>query len=155
MLGLAEPVAINFDLTVPDAAFLLGARLRDCLRRDEGTQLFLFEHGDQFLGLYTFTTHSLADPPAYLRLVAPAGISVKSKQGIRLWPEPEEYVLPTAPVGCREPAQMVVSAAAGGLRVPVSAGLVYRLAKAPAYVFMPAGMSYGEAQGLLMAARQG
>ncbi|MCC7261912.1 MAG: hypothetical protein IT369_05230 [Candidatus Latescibacteria bacterium] len=153
MLGLADPVAITFDLTVPDAAFLLDARLRDCLRRDDGLYLFLFEHGDQIIGLYTFTAHSLADPPAYLRLAGiPAGISVSSKQGIRLWPEPEEYVLPTAPLGYYEPPQVVVTPAAGGVLVPVSAGLVYRLAKAPAYVFMPGGMPCAEARSLLMAA---
>ena len=142
MLGLSKVVGIDFDLTVPDAFFLLGASLRDCVLLDDGVRLFLFEHESQFIGLYTLTEHSLAHEPAYVTLPAePATFTVKSKQGIRLWPQPEEYVLRNVPEGYDEPPQVVVTPVADGLRIPVSAEVVYRLAKAPAYVFVPPEMS--------------
>jgi len=154
MLGLSEVVRIEFDLTVPDAFFLLDAALRDCVLLDGGVRLFLFEHESQFVGLYTMTEHSLANEPAYVTLPAePGTFTVKSKQGIRLWPQPEEYVLRNVPEGYGEPPQVVVTHAADGLRIPVSAGVVYRLAKAPAYVFVPREMSYADARSILTSAR--
>lgn len=154
MLGLSKVVEINFDLTVPDAFFLLDASLRDCVLLDDGVRLFLFEHEHQFIGLYTLTEHSLANEPAYVTLPAHSTtFTVRSKQGIRLWPQPEEYVLRDVPAGYYEPPQVVVTHVADGLRIPVSAGVVYRLAKAPAYVFVPREMSYADARSILTSAR--
>ena len=82
----------------------------------------------------------------------PGQLEVRSKQGLRLWPGPETYHLPSAPVECYEPPLTVVTADAGEIRVPVSAGMVYRLAKAPAYIFAPPGMSDAEFRGILTAA---
>lgn len=154
MLGLSRVVDIVFDLTVPDAPFLLDASLCDCVLLGAGLRLFVFVREDQFIGLYTRTEHSLADAPAYVTLpVERETITVKSKQGIRLWPKPAEYVLRNVPAGYHEPSQAVVSLGPEGLRVPVSAGLVYRLAKAPAYVFLPSGMPYADARAVLTSAR--
>ena len=156
MLGLSNVIGINFGLTVPDASFLLDTLRCDCVLLDHGLRLFLFADGSQIFGLYTFTAHSLADQPAYVSLaVAPETVTVRSKQGIRLWPEPEMYALPAAPLGCYEPPQVVVEYGNGGLQVPVSAGFVYRLAKAPAYVFMPGEMPYAEARAILSSAELG
>jgi hypothetical protein len=57
-----------------------------------------------------------------------------------------------APTGYGEPPQQVVTKRGDLLHVPVSAGLVYRLAKAPAYLFLPAGLPLAEARAMLMAA---
>jgi hypothetical protein len=153
VLGVTQVVGIDFDLTVPDASFLLDASLCDCVLLDSGLRLFVFARGDQFIGLYTRTSHSLADAPAYVTLPVDAETTtVKSKQGIRLWPRPEAYVLRNVPAGYDEPAQTVVTFEKEGLRVPISAGVVYRLAKAPAYIFLPAGMPYADARSLLTSA---
>jgi hypothetical protein len=80
-------------------------------------------------------------------------IIVKSKQDIRLWPHPEEYILPDVELGYHELPRVVVKRLLDGLQVPVSAGLVYRLAKAPAYVFMPDDMPYATARSILASAR--
>ena len=153
ILGLSNVVEIDFCMTVPDASFLLDTESSDCVSLDNGLRLFLFEDGNQIIGLYTFATHSLADQPAYVKLrVAPETVTVKSKQGIRLWPEPEAYSLPTAPLGCYEPSQVVVKYEDDGLQVPVNAGFVYRLAKAPAYVFVPSEIPRADIRDILNSA---
>lgn len=153
MLGLSNVIGINFGMTVPDASFLLDAALADCVLLDNGLRLFILEVEKQVVGLYTFTSHSLADQPAFARLKLAAETTVvRSKQGIRLWPEPEPYSLPTAPMGCFEPPQIVVKYEDGCIHLPVSAGFVYRLAKAPAYVFMPREMPYTDARVILTSA---
>ncbi len=155
MLGWAGVIDINYPLTVPDAPFLLDTQACECVMLADGLRLFLLEKDRQIVGLYTFTAHSLSDQPAYVKLPgAPKTLTVKSKQGLRLWPEPEPYVfLVPPPLGCFEPSQMVARADDEGLQVPVSAGYVYRLAKAPAYVFFPPEMAYPEAKAILASAR--
>jgi hypothetical protein len=152
-LGLANTVEIDFGATVPDARFLLAATAAECVVLANGLRLFRFSGGGRAFALFTFTQHSLADRPAQVRLRCdPRQLEVRSKQGIRLWPEPETYHLPAAPPECYEPPLAVVTAGAGEIRVPVSAGLVYRLAKAPAYIFAPPGMSDSEFRGILTTA---
>jgi hypothetical protein len=153
MLGLANPIAIPYRLTVPDATFMLGVLESECLTLDNGLRCFLFNCGEEIIGLCTATSQSPADQPAWVRLsVPPEAFTVRSKQGTRLWPKPEEYHLPTAPAGCYEPPQQVVRYEDGWLYVPVNAGYVYRLAKAPAYIFFPQAMSYKEARVLATSA---
>jgi hypothetical protein len=157
ILGLSNVVGIDFNLTVPDAYFLLDAVLRDCLiLLDNKLRLFLFECEQRFAGLYTFTEHSIADPLTNVILTVDAEtIIVKSKQNIRLWPQPEEYRLRDVDPGYYEPPQTVVKRLANGLQLPVSSGVVYRLAKAPAYIFMPAEMPYAQARSILASAKLG
>jgi hypothetical protein len=153
MLGLSRAIDIDYGLTVPDAAFLLDADDWECMPMADGLRAFMFEGAGGWIGLYALTSHSLADAPVAVTLPeGAAGLTVRSKQGIRLWPRPEPYALPAAPVACREPAQQVVTVEAGGLRVPASAGFVYRLAKAPAYLFAPPGMPRAEFRARLLAA---
>lgn len=142
MLGLVQPTENNFGLTVPDAAFLLDIGEARCLSLQNGLQLFIFEKGDELIALYTLASHSLSDRPAFVRL--PPGLSgvvVRSKQGTRLWPNPETYQVPGAPPEYLEPAQQLVQFKGDRLSLPASTGFVYRLAKAPAYVFAPPGMA--------------
>ena len=153
MLKLDKNIDINFGLTVPDAAFLLKAADVECVPMDHGVRLFLFKIDRQFVALYTFTTHVVGDRAAWMTLRCdPKQMTVKSKQGIRLWPQPEAYVLQNVPPDSAEPPQQVVKFQDGQLYVPVNAGFVYRLAKAPAYVFAPPGMSYDEFRAILTSA---
>jgi len=140
LLGLAKAIQIRPEMTVPDTLFLLDATGTDTILLDNGLRLYLFRMPDRWAALYTLTDHSLADEPTYARLqVGPEQITVRSKQGIRLWPDPEPYHLPAAPEGFYEPPVRVVRYDGETLRVPVSAGLVYRLAKAPAYILAAPG----------------
>jgi hypothetical protein len=153
MLGLANPIAINYNLTVPDAPFMLPVVDGECHILESRLQLFLFTSGGQTIAVYTSTSSALSDQPAWVKITAaPDVLEVRSKQGIRLWPEPEEYHLPMAPRGCYEPPQQVVRYGDGYLYVPVNAGYVYRLAKAPAYLFFPQGYPYPEARVIAMSA---
>lgn len=142
LLGIRLPIPVVADLTVPDFARLVDARCVETITRDDGLRCFLFEAGAQLVALFTTTSGSLADPPHAVKLrVAPGAVTVLSKQGIRLWPEPEPYHLPQAPLGYAEPVQQVVRADGDALIVPVTSGYVWRLAKAPAYVVAATGTS--------------
>jgi hypothetical protein len=153
MLGLANPIAINYSLTVPDASFMLDLMDGECVLLGEGLRLFLFRSDGQTVGLYTTASQALSDQPLWVKLAVPPDVLiVRSKQGIRLWPEPEVYHLPTAPPGCYEPPQQLVRYEDGCLYVPVNAGYVYRLAKAPAYIFFPQTIPYSEARSITLSA---
>lgn len=104
-------------------------------------RVFLFEVGGQLAGLFTATTNSLKEGAARVRVpLDPDTVTVLSKQGIRLWPRPEPYRLEDVPSGYGEAPQQIVQQQDGGTVLPVSAGLVYRLARSPAFVFAPPGM---------------
>jgi hypothetical protein len=153
LLGLAVPIGINFNLTVPDAAFLLNTFHFEWVELTENLRVYLFHAPDGPIALYCATSHSLADSPASIALPPElSGATVLSKQGTRLWPQPEVYQLTSAPPEYFEPAQQVVNLEDGCLRIPVSSGFVYRLAKAPAYVFAPEGMGRWELVRWLQAA---
>lgn len=140
ILGLANVVEIPYPMTVPDASFLLDATSLECLRLSDGMRVFIFQTADQLMALYMATAYSLDDEAARVRVpLDPAEVVVRSKQGIRLWPAPEAYLLTGVPAGYEEAPQQVVSAQEGGLVLPVSAGLVYRLARAPVFVLAPPG----------------
>ena len=154
MFNLSNVIEIDYEMTVPDTSFLLGTVGAECVLLKNGLRLFLFKTQSENIALYTSTAHSLADPVIYVRLpLPPHKVRVKSKQGIRLWPQPEAYVLPSVPFGYHEPAQKLVNPEGDGLCVPVSAGFVYRLAKAPAYIFAPSDMPYAEFRDRLIAAQ--
>jgi len=142
LLGLRTTAVIDFDLTVPDAAFLLDAELSRMYILENGLRLFVFTCRTGVAGLFTATSQSLRDR-ALLAAVEVGNwpVIVVSKQGIRLWPDPQPYHLPEADPGYYEPPQQLVRVAGRRLLVPVSAGYVYRLAKAPAYVFAPRNVS--------------
>jgi hypothetical protein len=153
ILGLSNVIDINYGLTVPDAAFLLPINDCETVLLDSGLRLYILSSGGQTVGLYTFTAHSPGDQPARVKLaVAPGILAVRSKQGIRLWPDPAANDLPSAPLGCYEPSQQVVQYGDGNLQVPISAGVVYRLAKAPAYVIVPESLSRAYARAILSGA---
>ncbi len=155
MLGLTHAIEIDYGLTVPDAAFLVSIVECECFSLAGGLRLYLFTDDGRSIALYTLTSHSLADSPVHVRLPLGRGsVTVRSKQGIRLWPQPEAYLLAGAPLEYQEPAQQVVTVEHGSLSVPASAGFVYRLAKAPAYLFAPPGMSHAEFREILLSAEQ-
>ena len=143
LLGLHRPADIIFDMTVPDALFLLDAVAVETVLPAERLRLFLMRAGGETIALYVAATHAPNDNPMAVELkIDPSEVVVRSKQGIRLWPQPECYHLPSAGFGYYEPPQELVRVENGRLRVPVTAGFVYRLAKAPAYIFAAPGLSY-------------
>ena len=140
LLGLSHVIQIRPEMTVLDTLFLLDAVGSETMLLENGLRLYLFRLPNRWVALYTLTAHSLEGGAVYARLaVDPDQVTVLSKQGIRLWSDPEPYHLPDAPAGCYEPPTQVVRFEYGRLCVPVSAGYVYRLAKAPAYIFAAPG----------------
>lgn len=156
ILGLSNVIEINFDMTVPDAFFLLEPISTECILLTNGLRLYIFKAADQTIALYTMTLHSLENQAVFVKLkFTPKQVTIKSKQGIRLWPQPEKYHLPNASIGCYEPPQKVVKFENGRLYVPVSAGFVYRLTKAPAYIFAGPEITCDEFRAILMRAEIG
>ncbi len=149
-LHLAQPVRIDFDMTVPDADFLLHAKERETLLIHPDLQLSIFQNGDNLIACYSRTSHSLADKPAFVEVSLDSSrASIVSKQGIRLWPQAETYHLSSAPFGFYEPPHQIVKATSNGVRVTAHCGYVYRLAKAPTFIFASTGMTFDDFRDIL------
>ncbi len=150
LLGLTKPVFIDFSMTVPDAFFLLDAAVDESSTLDDSTGLYLFKNRNQILACYNATSLPSTGKPVSVRLaMGEKQITVFSKQGLRLWPDPQPYHLPTAPSGYYEPPQSIVQWKNGQLHVPVGQGYVYRLAKAPVFIFKGADLSEQEFREIL------
>jgi hypothetical protein len=140
LLRLTHPIKIEFNMTVPDAVFLLDATECETQLINPDLLLSIFRNGAGLIASYSRTSHSLADKPAFVEVSLDSTItSVVSKQGIRLWPHAETYHLQNAPVGFYEPPQHVVISTKNGVRVTAHSGYVYRLAKAPTFIFANPG----------------
>ncbi|MDA1141123.1 MAG: hypothetical protein O3B01_21355 [Planctomycetota bacterium] len=151
LLGLANVIEIDFQRSVPDASFLLEAELVG--RFELGADLRLFQFiigGGKPAALFVRTSESPGDPAMRVHVpIDPGRVSVTTKQCGRLWPLPVEDRTPWPKTGPRESPQELVQSADGGMIVPVSSGMVYRLAKAPAYIMAEDGMPEDEFFGQL------
>lgn len=153
LLGLRQPIEIDFNLTMCDATFLLGAAWIETFPIEGGGRLFLFERKGRGLALFVAERESLGDRPRRVRLAGEGkGLKVTDKRGVRLWPGPV-FKPVCADVGLAEPAQPLVRLVEGGLEAPLCAGYVYRMSKAPAYFHAPAGMSPAAFLAMLAGAR--
>ncbi|MCX5660329.1 MAG: hypothetical protein NTW19_11490 [Planctomycetota bacterium] len=145
LLRLERPIDIEFDMTMCDAAFLLGARWIETLPIKGGGRLFLFQQKGRgparFLAIFIAEGSSLGERASRVRLSGDgAGLTVTDKRGIRLWPRPR-FKPVCGDVGLAEPEQPLVRLVDGRLEAPLCDGYVYRMAKAPAYFHSPRGMS--------------
>lgn len=166
LLRLANPVQIDFAMTMCDAAFMLGAT---CVERvtvgdtasgsgagggsgatSGGAVLHLFRQKGRGVAIFFARAASPADRAARVRLrFDGAGLRVTDKRGVRLWPNPR-FKPVCADVGLAEPPQELVRLRDGRLEAPLCTGLVYRMAKAPAYFHAPRGMSMETFRSLLV-----
>jgi hypothetical protein len=140
-------------MTVPDARFAVDATQIEVLAVGECVRAFMLQAGAQYLALFVANGNSLADPAGQVAVpLDPRSTTVLSKQGLRLWPDPEPYLLRDVPAGYEEAPQQVVGVQVDRLIVPLSAGLVYRLARAPAYLVAGPDLSLGQFRARLLAA---
>lgn len=154
LLGLLHPIEIRFDMSVPDTYFLLSVKRWERIPLAGDLRLFLFELMDQPAALFVVTSQSLADPPTYVELTMdPDAVTVVTKENRRIWPEPVDKRILKMGIGFYEPIQELVKVADGRLRVPVSGGMVYRLAKAPAYVLAEKGTPFKEFRELMVSSK--
>lgn len=153
-LDLKKPVELDFDRCVAGAKFALKAKRAERISLSEHLRLFLFDSARGAFAIFMSTQNTLANRAENVRL--PRELSsahVRAKQGLFLWPKPTISRRKTAPLGLHEPEQPLVYADDHGLVLPVCTGVIYRLAKAPAYIFAPRGMSRDEFRHLLMQAK--
>ena len=149
LLGLSYAIEIELDKCVPDTYFLLRVTRWERIVLGEDLRLFLFDVEGRTVGLFVGTSQSLADRATYVDLpVDPEATIVVTKWDGRLWPAQAEEKTPKRGIGFYEPAQELVKVVGGRLRVPVSAGMAYRLAKAPAYIFAPPDISFDQFRSL-------
>jgi len=145
LLGLERPVDIVFDKGVPDAAFLLEAELLELVELEHDLRLSVFETDDRLAALFVSTRDSLAQPARRVKVpVDPQRVTVCTKRGGRLWPPPAEEDVQWPCIGVTEPPQELVRKEGGELIIPVSTGVVYRLAKAPAYLMSEPGAPFAD-----------
>ncbi|NLP10862.1 hypothetical protein GX408_10755, partial [bacterium] len=154
LLNLSKPIHIDFDLTVPDALFLIKATELDNQLVKDDLGVILFQNRDKIFAHYYLTALPVHDKPVFVdTFVSEKQVFILSKQGIRLWPDPEPYHLPQAPAGYYEPPQTVISYQNHKLLSPVSFGYVYRLAKAPVFIFPDSSLSTAEWRRILLTGR--
>jgi len=150
-LNLSKPIHIDFDLTVPDALFLLKATELDNRLLKDDLGVVFFQNRDTVFAHYYLTALPVHDNPVFIEtLVSENQVFILSKQGIRLWPDPEPYYIPQAPAGYYEPPQKVIRFQNHKLLSPVSFGYVYRLAKAPVFLFPDSSLSGAEWRHILL-----
>jgi hypothetical protein len=156
VLDLRRPIEVEYEMSVPDAGFLLRVDRWERLALDRNLRCFLFEAKGRLYGLLAHTVESVGHCPLLAEIpLDPGTTRVLDKSGARLWPEPCEDGLPRSELGYREPMQSLVEEFSGGLRIPVNGGLVYRRAKAPAYVLPERHMKWEEFKGIMAKARSG
>jgi hypothetical protein len=142
VMGLARPVELNFDMCMPGAKFVLNPKKYERIALSDELRLFLFQTTRGPIGLFISTQCTLADRANRVRLPkALQSVVVRGKQGIRIWPRSQMSKRKPYPLGYEEPEQTLVVDDPEGIQLPVCAGMIYRWAKAPAYVFAPRGMT--------------
>ena len=109
-LHLSNPIEKNFEMTVPDAPFILRSRFVECVPLANDVRLFLFEGSDlQPIGVFLKASHRVWYRPLFVLMPAdPRTFEVKKKMGETFWP-----VVETEPVA---------GDAEGIVKVPVYGG---------------------------------
>ncbi len=99
-LHLSNPIEKNFELTVPDAPFILRSRFVECVSLANDVRLFLFEGSDlQPIGLFLKASHRVWDRPLFAHLPADQQVfEVKKKMGGTIQPVEEAEGIVKVPV---------------------------------------------------------
>ncbi len=154
LLGLANPAEADFDMCVPDARFLLNVLRWETIPVERDLRLYLFETPDRLLGLFALTLQSIGQPALCVDVPLDSDdVVVLTKFGDRIWPGEHEKTRLRAETGYLEPPQKLVEEVYGSLRVPVNGGMVYRMAKAPAFISPQGSMTWDGFRGTLLRAR--
>jgi hypothetical protein len=154
LLDLPRPIEVEFEMSIPDAGFILGVSRWERIALGDSMRCFLFGARGRLYGLLATTVQSVGHPALEAEVpLDPETTTVIDKFGARLWPEPSRDGLPRSELGYREPVQALVGKSKGGLRIPVNGGLVYRRAKAPAYVIPESTMGWEEFGAIMSKAR--
>jgi len=99
-LHLSNTIEKNFEMTVPDAPFILRSRFVECVPLANDVRLFLFEGSDlQPIGLFLKASHRVWDRPLFVHLPTdPRVFEVKRKMGETIWPVEEAEGIVKVPV---------------------------------------------------------
>lgn len=142
LLGLASPPELDLTMCVPGARFMLTAKSPERIALPIGVTLYLADTRRGPAALFLDDLGTLRHAARRLRLpITLVDVTVRTKQNSRLWPEPQLDRRRVGPPGYHELSQSLVTRDDAGITVPVCSGMVYRLAKAPAYTFAPPGMT--------------
>jgi len=110
-LGLAKPIEVNFEMTVPDARFLLTAEFLERIPLEHSVRLYLWKAADgRLIGYFHKGLAAIADPPLYAEFSrGDMEIELRSKQDELQWPTPDSDTQSTS----------------GQLKCPVPSGYVF------------------------------
>jgi hypothetical protein len=151
ILGLANPIEVNYDMGVPDAGFILKVERWERYKVDGPLRFFIFEVENGLMAFYYATDEGMDYPARVVDVpLDPTSTRVIGKLGSRMWPGRPRGRPPKMELGYFEPAQKLVEERDGRLRIPVNGGLVYRRAKAPAYILPEEGTTWAEFRDILL-----
>jgi hypothetical protein len=87
-LDLAHPIEDNFELTVPDAPFLLTARFLERVPLDHSVRLYLWECPDsRYVALFQKAQASLGEPSLFVKFpLNGMRLEVRSRMDRPMWP---------------------------------------------------------------------
>jgi hypothetical protein len=92
-LGLSKPIEDNFQMTVPDAPFLLSARFLERFALNHSVRLYFWEgHDGRPIASFLKLRSTIGEPSLFAEF--PLGsmkLEVKSKTNRSLWPKTEGY----------------------------------------------------------------
>lgn len=129
-LGLANPIEDNFEMTVPDAPFLLTAKFLERIPLPQSVRLYLWEAQDgRLIAFFLKLQSSIGEPSLSAEL--PLGnmkVEVRSRMGRPMWPKPEGHAqvkqgTPAWEV-LRQEKAATITEAGGRLRIPIPTPLV-------------------------------
>lgn len=124
-LGLSKPIEDNFEMTVPDAPFLLKARFLERFALNHNVRLYLWEgHDGSPIASFLQVQSTIGEPSLFAEL--PLGsmkLQVKSKTNRPLWPKAEGHaqVKPGTPPWevDRQEKDSTIMEVGGKLKIPI------------------------------------
>jgi hypothetical protein len=88
-LGLANPIEDNFEMTVPDAPFLLTARFLERVVLDRNVRLYLWKaQDDRLIALFQNAQAAIGEPSLYAQFpLQGISLEVRSRMDRPMWPK--------------------------------------------------------------------
>jgi hypothetical protein len=149
-LGLVRPVEDNFEMTVPDAPFLLTARFLERVPLERNVRLYLWEGQDgRLIALFLKLQSTIGEPSLYARVpVGNKRLEVRSRMNRPMWPKAEgsaQLKEGTPPWEVRRQQKAsAITEADGRLKIPIPTPLVLDAA----YIFAE-GLPFPEFRAML------
>jgi hypothetical protein len=129
-LGLGKPIEDNFEMTVPDAPFLLTAKFLERIPLERAVSLYFWEGQDgRPIALFLNLQSDIGAPTLYAQLPAESvKVEVRSRMNRPMWPKAEGHAQVKDGTAVwevhRQEKGSTVTEAGGRLKIPIPTPLV-------------------------------